>query len=127
MSAAMRRLGILALTLSCALGHYESKPAEHPASRRELSFLRITVVGFPELAEALLEQGFTVVRHPALHGDLTLRFEDGVAHLRSDSYFVDEVRGDDPHELAERIARSERIAEFVRNSGTIEQRSFPGM
>jgi hypothetical protein len=47
--------------------------------------------------------------------------------LSSEGYFVDQVRADDPQEIAARLARSERVAEFVRNSGTIEQRGTPGM
>jgi hypothetical protein len=121
------RTFLLALSCACAIGQWQSVPAEHPVSRAELSYLRVTVIGSAELAEALARQGFVVVEHPAWHGDLQLRFENGVAHLTSDGYFVDELRGEDQEQLAERIARSRRIAEFVRNSGTVEQRSVPGM
>ncbi|HEX4384955.1 MAG TPA: hypothetical protein VH083_18480 [Myxococcales bacterium] len=123
----MKRSILLALAFSCATGQWESKPAEQPASRRELSLLRITVVGSPQLGEALQQQGFEVVPHPPFRGDLLARYEDGVTKVSSDGYFVDELRGGDPQKLAERIAKSERIAQFVRNSGTVEQRSVPGM
>jgi hypothetical protein len=118
---------LLACCFACAAGQWQSVPAEHPISRRELASLRMTVIGSDALAEALAQQGFTVVDHPAWRGDLELRFVSGVATIRSDWYFVDQVRGDDPRRLAERIARSQRIAEFLRNSGTIEQRGTPGM
>jgi hypothetical protein len=123
----MKRSILLALTFSCALGQWESKQAEHPASRHELSLLRITVVGSQELGQALQEEGFEVVQHPPFHGDLLARYQGGVTKLSSDGYFVDELRGDDPRQLAGRIAKSERLAQFVRNSGTVEQRSAPGM
>jgi hypothetical protein len=49
-----------------------------------------------------------------------------LATLRSDGFFVDQVRGD-PAAIAEALAASSRVAEFVRNSGTVEQRQMPGM
>jgi hypothetical protein len=121
------RLLLLSFAFACAAGEWESVPAEHPASRRELSFLRVTVVGPEALAQAMARQGFEVVSHPAYREDLTLRYADGLAVLRSEGYFVDQVRGDDYEQIAERLARSRRVAEFVRNSGTVEQRSVPGM
>lgn len=123
----MKQVVLLALSLSCAVGQWKSAPAERPASRAELAALRITVVGPPELADAFAAQGFNVVAHPPLHADLLARFESGMLTVTSDGYFVDQLRGDDPRQLAEAIARSDRMAWFVRNSGTVEQRSNPGM
>jgi hypothetical protein len=123
----MKRALFLALSVSCAVGEWRSASSDHPASRAELAALRMTVVGPPELAEALAAQGFAVVQHPPLHGDLLARFDGGVLKVTSDGYFVDQLRGDDPRQLAEAIAHSDRMAWFVRNSGTVEQRSNPGM
>jgi hypothetical protein len=121
------RLLLLSCAFACAAGEWESVPADHPASQRELSFLRVTVLGPAPLAEAMARQGFEVVSHPAYRQDLELRYVEGLAVLRSEGYFVDQVRGDDYEQIAERLARSRRVAEFVRNSGTVEQRSAPGM
>ena len=118
---------LLALSCSCAVGQWQSVPAEHPVSRAELSHLRMTVMGPPELAAALAAQGFDIVQHAPYHSDLLARFDGGWLRVTSDGYFVDQLRGDDPLQLAEGIARSDRMAWFVRNSGTVEQRSNPGM
>jgi hypothetical protein len=123
----MKRVILLALSLSCAVGQWKSAPAERPASHAELAALRITVIGPPELADAFAAQGFNVVQHAPFHGDLLARFFDGVLKVTSDGHFVDQVRGGDLRQLAEAIARSDRMAWFVRNSGTVEQRSNPGM
>jgi hypothetical protein len=123
----MRWLILLALSCACAAGQWESAPADRPASPRELSFLRVTVIGPPALAEALTQQGFAVVSHRPFDGDLELVFANGVATLRSDGYFIDELHGDDPVKLAAQLARSARVAAFVRDSGTVEQRNSPGM
>src|SRR5450432_3933548 len=117
----MRRLLLFALSCACAAGQWESVPADRPASPRELSFLRVTVIGPPALAEAMTQQGFAVVSHKPFDGDLQLTFANGVATLRSDGYFIDELHGDDPQKLAEQLAHSSRVAAFVRNSGTVEQ------
>jgi hypothetical protein len=123
----MRWLILLALSCACTAGHWESVPSDHPATPHELSFLRLTVIGPPALAEALTQQGFAVVSHRPFDGDLELVFANGVAILRSDGYFIDELHGDDPRKLAEELAHSSRVAAFVRDSGTVEQRSSPGM
>jgi hypothetical protein len=127
MLPAMLRLLLIISACACAVGHWESVPAEHPASQRELSFLRVTVIGPRELADAMARAGFQVVEHRAWKEDLELRYENGVATLRSEGYFVDEIRGDDVERIAQRFARSKRVADFVRMSGTVEQRSVPGM
>jgi hypothetical protein len=112
---------------ACAGGRWESVQAQHPATPGELAACHVTVVGPQALAEAMAARGFTVVAHSAFRADLELRIEGGIATLSSEGYFVDEVAGDDPQEIAARLARSERVAEFVRNSGTVEQHASPGM
>jgi hypothetical protein len=124
---AMRRLFALVFVCACAVGQWESVPAEHPATQYELSFLRVTVLGPPELADAMAREGFQVVNHPAYKEDLELRYRHGVATLRSGGYFVDEIRGDDLDQIASRLARSKRVKDFVVMSGTVEQRTVPGM
>jgi hypothetical protein len=121
----MRSLWLLA-ACACATGNWQSPIAEHPATREELASVKVTVDGPPELTEALRRLGFPVVEHPPYHQDLMLRYADGVATLRSDGFFVDEVRGD-PQSVAEQLARSARVAEFIRNSGMPDQRANPGM
>ena len=123
----MRASAALLLVYACGVGRWESVPAEHPVSRHELSFLRVTVFGPPALAQAMAEAGFHVVDHPAWHEDLELHYAGRIATLSSDGYFVDEIRGDDPREIAQRLARSKRVADFVRDSGTVQQRENPGM
>jgi hypothetical protein len=123
----MKRAVFLALSFSCAVGQWRSSPADHPVSHAELAALRMTVVGPPELADAFAAQGFVIVPHPPFHGDLLARYDGGILKVTSDGYFVDQLRGDDPQKLAEQLARGDRLAWFVRNSGTVEQRSNPGM
>jgi hypothetical protein len=139
---ALRWPVLLVLATACATGEYRSEPAERPLTPREMASRDLTVVdngaqgGLAEsFAQALSEQGFRVVNHPAYHGELevslaTQRSAQGpvaVATLRSDGFFVDEARahldrGDAAAAwLAKTLAISERTAEFVRNSGTPEQ------
>jgi hypothetical protein len=120
----MRSLLLLAL-LSCATASSQSPVAQHPPQPFELAALRVTVNGPPEMAAAMERAGFSVVSHPPYQGDLLLTYRDGVGTLRSDGYFVDEARGD-PNAVAQHFARSEPVTEFIRNSGTTEQRSLPG-
>jgi hypothetical protein len=115
------RFAWIVLLASCAVGQWESPTAENPVSPRELSYLRTTVYGPQELAVAMAQQGFDVVSHAPYKGDLALVYEDGVGTLRSDGFFVDEVRGD-PNQVALQLAHSQRVADFVRNSGTVQQR-----
>lgn len=124
---AMRRCWPLLFCFACAAGQWESVPAEHPPTQYELSFLRVTVLGPRELAEAMAKEGFQVVNHPAYKEDLELRYRRGVATLRSGGYFVDEIRGDDLEQIAYRFARSKRVKDFIQMSGTVEQRTVPGM
>jgi hypothetical protein len=123
----MRRLLPLLFLCACAVGQWESVPAEHPPTAYELSFLRVTVLGPRELADAMAREGFQVVNHPAYKEDLELTYRNGVATLRSGGYFVDEIRGDDLEQIAYRFARSKRVKDFITMSGTIEQRTVPGM
>jgi hypothetical protein len=123
--AAMRKCWPLLLSFACAVGQWESVPAEHPPTQYELSFLRVTVLGPPELADAMAREGFKVVNHPAYKEDLELKYGHGVATLRSDGYFVDEIRGDDLDQIAYRFARSKRVKDFIVMSGTVQQRENP--
>jgi hypothetical protein len=129
---AMRKRWLLVLLCAgglaaCAVGQWESVPAEHPPTLYELSFLHVTVLGPPELADAMAQEGFQVVNHPAYKEDLELRYRGGVATLRSGGYFVDQIQSDDPEEIAYRLARSKRVKDFIVMSGTVEQRAVPGM
>ncbi len=69
--------------------------------------------------------GFNAVERPPYRGELELTLAGDVATLRSDWLFVDEVRGG-PDAIAEALAASERVAEFVRNSGLPQQHPMPG-
>ena len=123
----MRRFWPLLFCFACAIGQWESVPAEHPPTAYELALLRVTVLGPPELAEAMAREGFQVVHHPAYKEDLELKYRGGVATLRSDGFFVDQIRGDDLDQIAHRFARAKRVKDFIVMSGTVEQRSDPGM
>ena len=48
-----------------------------------------------------------------------------VATLRSDDWFVDEALGTSTEALARTLAVSERVVEFIRNSGLPQQRDIP--
>lgn len=141
----LRWLILFLLATACAAGEYRSEPAERPLSPREIASRDVTVIeegaqaGLGEaFAQALTQQGFRVVNHPAYHGELevtlaTQRSAQGpvaVATLTSDGFFVDEARahldrGDAAAAwLAKTLAISERMAEFVRNSGTPDQTNF---
>lgn len=124
-SPAMRPLAIILLLSACGVGSWQSVRAEKPATRAELAAYPVSVAD-PALRDAMARAGFTVVQRAPYKGELELVSAGQLATLRSDSFFVDEVRGD-PAEIAEALAASRRVAEFVRNSGTVEQRSMPGM
>jgi hypothetical protein len=122
------------LALACAPALWHQIRAEHPATRAELAIYPVTVLDGPahdELAQALAAVGFIVVAHPPYKGDLAVRVkqQDGllVATVRSDDWFVDQLEAPDPRSLAEAMATSQRIVDFIRNSGTIQQRMLPGM
>jgi hypothetical protein len=116
----------LAILAACTATQWESKRATHPATEAELAACRVTVEAEEplrdELNRALAVEGFTVVDHPPYKGDLLLRASPGVGKLTSDDFFVDEVRAPDAQGLSEALARSRRVAEFVRDSGTVQQR-----
>jgi hypothetical protein len=92
------------------------------------------------LVRALDKQGFAVVAHPPYHEDLEVKLSiarapEGavaVATLRSDGFFIDEARasldGTDAAvaTLARTLAVSEGMADFVRNSGTPQQKALSG-
>jgi len=116
----MRRILVVALA-ACAVGRWESVPAEKPATAAELEAWPLSV-SEPALVAEFERAGFKVVQRPPYKGDLQLRVQGGVYTLRSDGFFVDEVSGPD---AASRLAHSRRVAEFVRNSGTVQQRELP--
>jgi hypothetical protein len=119
-------VGVLLLG-ACAQAQWQSERAEHPASRAELASCRVTVAAEEplagELRQALAELGFTVVAHAPYKSDLKVRAGNGAATLTSDDFFVDEVRAPDAAGLAQALAVSRRVAELIRNSGTVEQRN----
>jgi hypothetical protein len=121
----MRPLAILLLLCACNVGTWKSVRAERPATRGELAAYPVTVAD-PALREPMARAGFNVVTRPPYKGDLELTIVGQVATLRSDGFFVDEVSGD-PEAIAQALAVSSRVAEFIRNSGTVEQRQMPGM
>ena len=114
--------------LACApREHWAPRAAEHPPTRAELQLYPLTVHGPPELAQAMAAQGFRVVEHEPYKGDLSLDLSpDGVATLRSDGFFVDEAAGPDIKAIARQLAVSQRVADFIRNSGLPQQRYMPG-
>ncbi len=142
------RLGaatVLALSAACATGQWRSQRADDPLTRSELSSRNLSVADdahYPALsaafARALASEGFNVVDHPPYHEDLevtlsVVRRTDGDlvnATLRSDGFFIDEVkaRPDDtaPAALARALAVSQGMADFVHNSGTPQQRNLSG-
>jgi hypothetical protein len=130
----MQRMAIALLAVSCATGRWESAPAEKPATPAELALYPVTIqtAAIDGLPEALARAGFRVAPRTLTRQELQLSLrvetDTAVATLRSDGFFVDEVRApaSSPDDLARALARSRRVAEFVRNSGTPEQRSLPG-
>jgi hypothetical protein len=121
----MRPVAILLLFCACNAGPWKSVRAEKPATRGELAAYPVTVAD-PALREPMARAGFNVVTRPPYKGDLELTIVGQVATLRSDGFFVDEVSGD-PEAIAQAFAVSSRVAEFIRYSGTVEQREMPGM
>ena len=131
----MKRVLALAAALACApQGHWPARPAEHPPTRSELAFYEMTVRAADpaeraEFAQALKVHGFNVVDHDPWKGQLEvlLTREDHtlVATLRSDGWFVDEAVGGDVDALARTLALSQRVADFIRNSGLPQQHMVP--
>ena len=125
---------LLAACACAAPGHWPARPAEHPPTRSELAAYEITVQATSAaeraaFARALAAKGFEVVEHPPyrMQWEVTLTHEGDslVATLRSDGFFVDEAVGADVLALASTLAVSQRVADFVRNSGLPQQRFIP--
>jgi|SRR3954447_17157596 hypothetical protein len=126
----MARALFLVVLASCAEGRWQSLRATEPATPTELAAYPLTLeTPDAALASALAAAHFNVVRRKPWRQELQLAVTraDGELRgtLRSDGYFVDEVVAPDAHTLAERLASSQRVAEFVRNSGTPQQRIHP--
>jgi hypothetical protein len=81
------------------------------------------------LADALTAHHFRVVPGESRkgHWDVYLTHEGDhlIATLRSDDFFVDEAVGDDLDALAATLARSQRVVDFVKNSGLPRQHMVP--
>jgi hypothetical protein len=133
----MKRVAmVLVAALACARqAHWPPKPAEHPPTPQELAFYELTVraddaVEGDAFARALAARGFNVVDHPPRKGHLEVTLthegETLVATLRSDGFFVDEALGSSFDQLAQTLAVSQRVADFIRNSGLPQQRMIPG-
>jgi hypothetical protein len=126
----MARALLLLVLASCAPGRWESVRAKEPATPAELAAYPLTLEQ-PDaaLASALAAAHFNVVQRKPWRQELQLVVEregGGLrGTLRSDGYFVDQVVAPDAPTLAERLASSQRVAEFVRNSGTPQQRMHP--
>jgi hypothetical protein len=130
---------VVALTSGCMLGEWRSTPAERPLTRPELASRGVTVTSADkdladQVAQAMAGQGFKVVTHPPYHEELELTLtvaqdSDGlvaVGILRSDDFFVDEVRakgnvGEAAASVARTLAGSQAMADFVRNNGVPQQ------
>ena len=129
----------------CAAGQWRSQRADDPLTRSELSSRNVSVSDgshdpalYTAFARALASEGFTVVAHPPYHDDLEVTLSvanraDGtvaIGTLRSDGFFIDEVQapldGTAPAALARTLAVSQGMADFVRNSGTPQQRNLTG-
>jgi hypothetical protein len=131
----LRTFFVAAALLACEpRGHWPPRPAEHPATRTELGVYELTVrAGSAEersaFSDALAARGFAVVPHEPRKGHLeVILTHEGatlVATLRSDGWFVDEALGGDVGALADTLAVSQRVADFIRNSGLPQQQVVP--
>jgi hypothetical protein len=131
----MKRICLLLAILACARqAHWPPRPAKDPPTSKELAFYELTVkAADPEernaFAESLSSRGFTVVEHEPYKGQLdvtlTEEHETLVATLRSDGWFVDEALGPDVDALTETLAVSQRVTDFIRNSGLPQQHPIP--
>ena len=138
---------LVALPGGCAVGQWRSRPADKPLTRSELASRNLSLADdthdsrlHEAFVRALASEGFTVVAHSPYHEDLEVtlsiaRAPEGVvalATLRSDGFFIDEARA--PLDgtvgtlaaLARTLAISQATADFVRNSGTPQQRNLSG-
>ncbi|OLC49459.1 MAG: hypothetical protein AUH82_00435 [Chloroflexi bacterium 13_1_40CM_4_65_13] len=137
----------LAALGACAVGRWRSQVADDPLTRSELSSRNLSVTDethdsmlHAAFVRALAREGFTIAAHPPYHEDLevtltVVRAPEGVvavATLRSDGFFIDEARasldGADAAlaTLARTLALSQGTADFVRNSGTPQQKGLSG-
>ena len=131
----MRLFPVLLVALACAApAHWRPRPAEHPPTRAELAVYELTVRAADPaeraaFAQALATRGFNVVDHEPRRGQLevVLTREDHtlVATLRSDGWFVDEALGAEVSALAQTLSVSQRVADFIRNSGLPQQQVVP--
>ena len=131
----MKRAWFVVAMLACGRqAHWPPRPAENPPTAKELAFYELTVQApdpaeKAEFAQALSAHGFNVVNHPPYKNQLevTLTREDAirVATLRSDGFFVDEALGQDFPEIAQTFAVSQRVTDFIRNSGLPQQHNIP--
>src|SRR3954463_12443251 len=132
----MKRAVWMAAALACASpGHWPPRPAEHPATPMELEFYDMAVHADDPgeraaFAQELTARHFRVVPGKSRkgHWDVYLTHEGDqlVATLRSDGFFVDEAVGKDVVDLAHTLAVSQRVNEFIKNSGLPVQRNLPG-
>jgi hypothetical protein len=111
------------LAVSCAANQWHSLPSDKPLSPRERAAYEITVTD-TALAAALSAAGFAVVKHPThtveLEAIVSTAGGQEVVTLRSDGFFIDEVRAapGDVDALVRAVANSQALADFVHNSGT---------
>ncbi len=127
----MTRIVLLLAILACARpAHWPPKPAQNPPTRAELAAYELTVKAVDPaehaaFGQALAARGFKVVDHEPyrLQLEVTLTHEDEtlVATLQSDGWFVDEAVGKNLQAIAETLAVSQRVADFIRNSGLPQQ------
>jgi len=137
----------LAALGGCAAGQWRSRLADNPLTRSEVSSRNLSVADATHdsmlhaaFVRALAREGFTIAAHPPYHEDLevtlnVVRAPEGVvavATLRSDGFFIDEARasldGADAAlaTLARTLALSQGTSDFVRNSGTPQQKGLSG-
>ena len=138
---------LMALLAACAVGNWRSRSADKPLTPSELASRNLSVADrahepalYAAFVRALASEGFTVVAHPPYHEDLEVTLTVArtpenfvvMATLRSDGFFIDEAHapfdGTDAAlaTLARTLAVSQGTADFVRNSGTPQQKSFSG-
>ena len=136
-----------ALFWACTVGQWRSRAADKPLTRSELSSRNLSVADeshdsalHAAFVRALAGEGFTIVAHPPYHEDLEVtldivRAPEGivaVATLHSDGSFIDEARASlysadaALARLAKTLALSQGTADFVRNSGTPQQKGLSG-
>jgi len=126
-----RALLVLTTAIACAPpAHWPPRPASKPPTPAELAVYEVTVRAPDEaeraaFAQVLAARGFKVVDHDPYRGHLELFLTHEspalVATLRSDGWFVDEAVGTTYEDLANTLAVSQRLTDFIRNSGLPQQ------